>query len=81
VVHVAAQHRSLPIAAYLTYALSHLSVQNKLLDRVGGMFAERGKTVRIRRCCTGREFFSLHQRSPKIGRSVAGTQSSSDRDN
>ena len=46
VVHVAAQHRSFPIAAYLTYALSHLSVPNILLDSVGGMFAERGKTVR-----------------------------------
>jgi DNA-binding MurR/RpiR family transcriptional regulator len=46
VIHVAAQHRSFPIAAYLTYALSHLSVPNILLDSVGGMFAERGKTVR-----------------------------------
>ena len=46
VVHVVAQHRSFPIAAYLTYALSHLSVPNILLDSVGGMFAERGKTVR-----------------------------------
>ena len=46
VVHVAAQRRSFPIAAYLTYALSHLSVPNILLDSVGGMFAEQGKTVR-----------------------------------
>ena len=46
VVHVAAQRRSFPIAAYLTYALSHLGVPNVLLDSVGGMFAEQGKTVR-----------------------------------
>ena len=46
VIHVAAQHRSFPLAAYLTYALSNLSVPNILLDSVGGMFAERGKTVR-----------------------------------
>ena len=46
VVHVAAQRRSFPIAAYLTYALSHLGVPNVLLDSLGGMFAEQGKTVR-----------------------------------
>ncbi|MBC8259713.1 MAG: MurR/RpiR family transcriptional regulator [SAR324 cluster bacterium] len=46
VVHVAAQRRSFPIAAYLTYALSHLGVPNMLLDSLGGMFAEQGKTVR-----------------------------------
>ena len=44
--NVAAQHRSFPIAAYLTYALSHLSVPNILLDCVGGMFAYQCKTVR-----------------------------------
>ena len=46
VVHVAAQRRSFPIAAYFTYALSHLGVPNVLLDSLGGMFAEQGKTVR-----------------------------------
>ena len=46
VVHVSDQYRSFLIAAYLTYALSHLSFPNMLLDSVGGMFAERGKTVR-----------------------------------
>ena len=46
VIHVAAQQRSFPLAAYLTFALSHLSVPNILLDSLGGMFAERGKTVR-----------------------------------
>ena len=45
VIHVAAQHRSFPLAAYL-YALCHLSVPNILLDSLGGMFAERGKTIR-----------------------------------
>ena len=46
VVHVSDQYRSFLIAAYLTYALSHLSFPNMLLGSVGGMFAERGKTVR-----------------------------------
>ena len=46
VVRIAAQRRSFHIAAYLTYAFSHLGVANMLLDSVGGMFAEQGKTVR-----------------------------------
>lgn len=46
VVHIAAQRRSFPVAAYLTYAFSHLGVANMLLDSVGGMFAEQGKTIR-----------------------------------
>ena len=46
VVHITAQHRSLPIAAYLTYDFSHLGVANMLLDSVGIIFAEQGKTVR-----------------------------------
>ena len=40
-------NRSFPLAAYLTYALCHQSVPNILLDSLGGMFAERCKTVRI----------------------------------
>ena len=46
VVHIAAQRRSFPIGTYLTYALSHLGAPNMLLDSVGGMFAEQGKTIR-----------------------------------
>ena len=46
VVHIAVQRRSFPIGTYLTYALSHLGVPNMLLDSVGGMFAEQGKTIR-----------------------------------
>ena len=46
VVHIAAQRRSFPVGTYLTYALSHLGVPNMLLDSVGGMFAEQGKTIR-----------------------------------
>ena len=45
-VHIAVKRRSFPIAAYLTYAFSHLGVANILLDSVGGMFAEQGKTIR-----------------------------------
>ena len=46
VVHIAVQRRSFPIGTYLTYALSHLGVSNMLLDSLGGMFAEKGKTIR-----------------------------------
>ena len=72
VVHVAAQHRSFPRATYLTYALSHLSVRNILLDSVGGMFYRTRQNSPERRCCTGREFFSLRKRSPQTGRSGPG---------
>ena len=46
VVHIAALGRSFPFGTYLTYALSHLGVPNMLLDSLGGMFAEKGKTIR-----------------------------------
>ena len=46
VVHSAVKRRSFPIGTYLTYALSHLGVPNMLLDSVGGVFAEQGKTIR-----------------------------------
>ena len=46
VVHIAVKRRSFPIGTYLTYALSHLGVPNMLLDSLGGMFAEKGKTIR-----------------------------------
>ena len=46
VIHVTAQHRTFPLAAYLTYTLSHLSVPNILLDCVGSMFTYQCKTVR-----------------------------------
>ena len=46
VVHIAVQRRSFPIGTYLTYALSHLGVPNILLDSLGGIFAEKGKTIR-----------------------------------
>ena len=45
VVHIVAQRKSFPIAAYLTYAFRHLGVANMLLDSVGGMFADQGKTI------------------------------------
>ena len=47
VIYIAAQRRSFPIAAYLTYAfLTIFGVANMLLDSAGGMFAEQGKKVR-----------------------------------
>jgi len=36
-VHVLAQRRAFPVAAYLTYALNQLEVRTQLIDSVGGM--------------------------------------------
>jgi DNA-binding MurR/RpiR family transcriptional regulator len=36
-VHVFAQRRAFPVAAYLTYALNQLEVRTQLIDSVGGM--------------------------------------------
>lgn len=41
IVHVMAQRRAFPVAAYLAYALSHLDRRAHLLDSVGGMLAEQ----------------------------------------
>lgn len=39
-VHVLAQRRAFPVAAYLSYALGQLDVRAQLLDGVGGMLAD-----------------------------------------
>lgn len=39
-VHVLAQRRAFPVAAYLAYALAQLDLKVQLLDGVGGMLAE-----------------------------------------
>lgn len=45
IVHVIAQRRAYPVAAYLAYALSHLECRAHLLDSVGGMLAEQVHTM------------------------------------
>ncbi len=45
IVHIAAQRRSFPVAAYLAYAFSHLGKPYVLMDSVGGMLAEQGKSM------------------------------------
>ncbi len=45
IVHVVAQRRAFPVAAYLAYALSHLDRRANLLDSVGGMLAEQVHTM------------------------------------
>lgn len=45
IVHVVAQRRAFPVAAYLAYALSHLERRSHLLDGVGGMMAEQVHTM------------------------------------
>ena len=46
VAHIAAQRRSFLIDGHLALAFSYLGVANMLLDIVGGMLPEQGKTVR-----------------------------------
>lgn len=45
IVHVVAQRRAFPVAAYLGYALSHLDCRSHLLDSIGGMLGEQVHTM------------------------------------
>lgn len=45
-VHIAAQKRAFPVAAYLAYALAQLKRRAMLMDGVGGMFFEQSRTLR-----------------------------------
>ena len=45
-VHLAAQRRSFPVAAYLAYAMSQIGKPNVLLDGAGGMFFQQARNVR-----------------------------------
>ena len=44
-IHVLAQRRAFPLAAYLTYALSQLELKAQLLDGVGGMLAQSLRAI------------------------------------
>jgi DNA-binding MurR/RpiR family transcriptional regulator len=48
VVHVAAQRRSFPLAAYIAYGLSHLGRRMQLLDGVGGMLLQQARSIATR---------------------------------
>ena len=45
-VHLAAQRRSFPVAAYLAYAMSQMGKRNVLLDGAGGMFFQQARGIR-----------------------------------
>ena len=45
-VHLAAQRRSFPVAAYLAYAMSQMGKRNVLLDGAGGMFFQQTRSIR-----------------------------------
>lgn len=47
-VHVLAQRRAFPVAAYLAYALGQLELRVQLLDGVGGMLGESLRQVEVR---------------------------------
>ena len=44
-IHVVAQRRSYPLAAYMVYALRRLGVQTHLLDDTGGMLLEQANQI------------------------------------
>lgn len=44
-IHVVAQRRSFPVAAYLAYALSHIDRYAHLMDGVGGMLMEQMRAL------------------------------------
>jgi DNA-binding MurR/RpiR family transcriptional regulator len=48
IIHLVAQRRSFPVAAYLAYSFSHLGCRAHLMDGVGGMLAEQGTAVGAR---------------------------------
>ena len=45
IVHVVAQRRAFPVAAYLAYALGQLDRRTHLLDNLGGMLAEQARSM------------------------------------
>lgn len=45
-VHLAAQRRSYPVAAYLAYAMSQIGKPNVLLDGAGGMLFQQARNIR-----------------------------------
>lgn len=44
-IHVVGQRRAYPVAAYLTYMLSHLDCRVSLIDSVGGMVREQARNL------------------------------------
>lgn len=46
-VHVLAQRRAFPVAAYLAYALSQLELKTYLLDGVGGMLSQNLRSIEV----------------------------------
>lgn len=47
-IHVMGQRRAYPVAAYLTYMLSHLGCRVSLIDSVGGMVREQARNLTSR---------------------------------
>ena len=44
-VHLMAQRRAFPVAAYMAYGLSHLAKRMQLLDGIGGMLAQQARSL------------------------------------
>lgn len=62
-VHVLAQRRAFPIAAYLTYALGQLELRTQLLDGIGGMLDNGLRSIASRDVLL---VASFHSYSPEV---------------
>ncbi|HSW23185.1 MAG TPA: MurR/RpiR family transcriptional regulator [Burkholderiaceae bacterium] len=62
-VHVLAQRRAFPIAAYLTYALGQLELRTQLLDGIGGMLDNGLRSIALRDLLL---VTSFHSYSPEV---------------
>jgi DNA-binding MurR/RpiR family transcriptional regulator len=62
-VHVLAQRRAFPIAAYLTYALGQLELRTQLLDGIGGMLDNGLRSIAPRDVLL---VTSFHSYSPEV---------------
>ncbi|HEY6511627.1 MAG TPA: MurR/RpiR family transcriptional regulator [Burkholderiaceae bacterium] len=62
-VHVLAQRRAFPIAAYLTYALGQLELRTQLLDGIGGMLDNGLRSIAPRDALL---VTSFHSYSPEV---------------
>ncbi len=65
-VFIMAQRRSLPIASYMTYALSHAGARVTLLDGAGGMLDEQSRAITDRDALLAVSFSPYSEDTKKI---------------
>ena len=70
VIHVAAQRRSFPVAAYLSYAFGQLGRRCHLLDSIGGTLAQQAAAIRPRDALVAVSFRSYAAETVGIARTA-----------